>query len=141
MRIKIKRYKPPILWFFIKRKFPKVQWSEVLIAFGQTVYTGHRPSANGLHHEGVHLQRQNYSFLGAVKWWYKYLKYPKFRLEEELLAYRSEYWYIKKRIKEKEKVNTFLIRKAEDLSGPIYGSLISYSEALKEIQRKIYEER
>ncbi len=45
-------------------------------------------------HECIHLGRQKE--MGVEVWWEKYLTDDKFRLNEELLAYRAQYRFIQK---------------------------------------------
>lgn len=79
-------------------------------------------------HEGTHVEQQN--VWSASLWWEKYLSDPKFRLEQELEAYRNQFKFYKTINKGWMK---FLQRIASDLSSKMYGNIISYPEALNKI--------
>lgn len=91
--------------------------------------SGRRPSVDLIAHETVHSQRQQ----NPKKWWNKYLKDPKFRLDEELVAYRAQYQVFKKVHKDPNQRVNFLTKVAGDLSSPLYGSIISFQKAMEEI--------
>lgn len=102
-------------------------------AYGRFLYnpSGNEIQVNLKIHEEVHMIRQNPD---PDEWWDKYLKDPVFRLEEEILAYQKQYKYAKMMIKDRNELFKFLNRLANDLSSPMYGSIISKTEALKKIR-------
>ena len=59
----------------------------------------------------------------------RYWLSPKFRLQMELEAYQKEYAYICSITPEREQRLHYLEALAEDLSSPLYGSLMSKVEA------------
>lgn len=83
-------------------------------------------------HESVHFRQQKE--IGVERWWSKYLEDDKFRLDQEVEAYREQARYIdnnysrslRKRLKEEITIY---------LSSEIYGSLITKEEA----KQLIYE--
>lgn len=85
-------------------------------------------------HENHHIEQQNALEGGAAEWWQRYLEDPKFRLDQELAAYRVQwkYAYIYNRQKRKELLNKI----AGDLASPMYGNLITKAEAIKLIQNE-----
>ena len=74
-------------------------------------------------HEEYHNNRQKK--YGPEKWIKKYLNDDKFRLSEEISAYRVQI----KSIKIKEFQEECLKECASNLSGPLYGEIINYKKA------------
>lgn len=106
---------------------------KVVFTFGDTLYApGDEPIAGHLlAHEETHSRQQ--AELGIDEWWSKYLSDTDFRLSQELEAYRQQYAFIA------ANYNRAARRKAldhlsADLSGPIYGKILSKSEAKELIQ-------
>lgn len=85
-----------------------------------------------LFHESIHLKQQGNN---PEQWWDKYLSDAKFRLEQELEAYRQQYKFAKKIIKDRNKLAIGLMRMANCLSGPMYGNLLTQKEALEKIKK------
>jgi hypothetical protein len=109
--------------------------ANTVFTYGNTVYApGHDWIDNALAvHEGVHSQRQEEG-VGPLKWWELYLQDPQFRLTEELVAYRAQYKYFCKQVKAKKVRRAFLEAIAKDLSGPMYGGLMTFDRAKAEIR-------
>lgn len=102
-------------------------------AYGDTIYNpgGFPISYDLVAHETVHGARQGDDPEG---WWVRYLEDPEFRFKEELVAYRAQYQFIKLTNKDRELVARALMNIARDLSGPMYGSICSFDEAVKAIR-------
>src|SRR5258707_7052467 len=81
-------------------------------------------------HEKVHLEQQG---IAPELWWRKYLEEKEFRLSQELPAFRAQYKYMKKSIKDKNQLYYELRRLSSFLSSEKYGSMISRSEAETQI--------
>lgn len=81
-------------------------------------------------HEAVHLKQQGKL---PIDWWIKYLTDPQFRLEQEIEAYRAQFTFICKVVKDKNKRYKILLKIGEFLSGPLYGNLITKKQAMDEI--------
>ena len=79
-------------------------------------------------HEKEHRKRSGLS--NALK----YQIYPKFRLNEELIAYRAQFKYLKKKGSSYD-----LDLVAKKLSGPIYFYSTNYKKA-KKILKKVWQE-
>lgn len=97
----------------------------VIVAYGDRVYV---PSGKPLPrhlviHESVHL-RQQADAGGPDAWWDRYIDDRDFRLEQEVEAYRVQYRSMNRR--ERRELGPLLAR---DLSGPMYGSLVTDREA------------
>lgn len=82
-------------------------------------------------HEVTHQAQQGSDPAG---WWKKYLSDKDFRLGQEIEAYRAQYAMIRAKGKDRNAVARYLHSIACDLSSKMYGSIISYGEAVKEIK-------
>lgn len=104
----------------------------VVWTYGDAIHTKYllRPDVGA--HEKVHIKQQK--AMGVIEWWDKYLGDPQFRFDQELEAYQEQWRFIKKNVKSRNDQFNFLKQIARDLSGPMYGGLLSYQEALKKIK-------
>ena len=105
-----------------------------IFAFGDTIYNPHGAHVDPIliAHETVHQHQQGED---PKQWWDDYLEYPKFRFRQELQAYRVQYRFIKKTVKDRNTVAKLLHMIATDLSGEMYGGMCSHSEAIKMIKK------
>jgi hypothetical protein len=108
-----------------KRKFPITD--KTIFVFEDTIYTNYEMSYDIYFHELKHLDRMNK--IGANKWIMAYLQNKDFRLEEELVAYRYQLKKVREQ-NDREEYAHILIECANNLSSPLYGNLVSYSEAI-----------
>lgn len=104
-----------------------------LYAYGDTIYnpSGAIIPEDVIAHEEIHEMQQGGD---PVDWWNKYLLDADFRLDQELEAYRHQYMFIKNQTKDREIRNRYLVHFARTLSGTMYGSLMTYDEAWKQIE-------
>jgi hypothetical protein len=63
-----------------------------------------------------------------------FIDMPSFRLEQEVEAYKEEYAFIKRNIKNREVVYKYLLGMAKALSSDIYGGIVTTDEAVKLIK-------
>lgn len=108
----------------------------IVFTYGDCIYNptdGNIPP-HLITHEDVHRQQQE--VMGVEVWWDQYLADPKFRLEQEVWAYQAQYAHLKDKIKDKNLLFRFLHKLALDLSGEMYGKILSYTEARKLILNK-----
>lgn len=98
----------------------------VVFTFGNVIYCDQDISAGLLAHEITHCFQQ--MKMGKIKWWKKYLKDDKFRVEQEAEAYRQQYKFYKEN--DPSYAHIELTRLANDLSGKLYGWAISFQEAV-----------
>lgn len=126
MNYKLSTEKPPNI-IALSQKFG-VKWeSGLIVAYGDTIHCAQQPiSENKIAHELVHLRQQ--SKIGLEEWWDRYYKYPEFRLEQEIEAYRAERDILKTMNRSERRRITS--KNAKDLSSAMYGNLISYETAL-----------
>lgn len=82
-------------------------------------------------HEEVHI-RQQAEAGGAAAWWERYLKDPRFRMEQELEAYQVQFKAMEFYNRGQRRVR--LNKIASDLSSAMYGKIITKAEALEAIQ-------
>lgn len=132
----VKDYPPNIE--AIRAKFTLHEY--VVFTYGDTLYNpgGWKIADDLMVHEETHVVQQGDDPAG---WWNKYLNDEKFRLEQEIEAYRNQYLYFRENrcIKPNGKIRAsrlgeFVSRIASDLSSEIYGNIINYQEARERIQ-------
>lgn len=104
----------------------------VVYTFGDAIFSPMTSARNFpihlMKHEEVHSRQQG---TNPEKWWKKYLKNDKFRLEQESEAYQAQYKYFCQNKKDLYKRACFLEDLAADLSGAIYGNICTLEQARK----------
>lgn len=107
--------------------------TNIVFAYGDKLYVPGGKSVNVdkhlLIHEETHQWQQK--DIGVEEWWDKYLKDPNFRFIQEVEAYRNQYrsmgvLSLKNRI-------GYLDHIATDLSGEMYGNLLTKEDAIRVI--------
>jgi hypothetical protein len=83
-----------------------------------------------LAHEKVHVKRQGDD---PAAWWDKYLVDKDFRLREELAAYQVQYAFMVEHY-DRAKRRAITMSIAKDLSGPMYGGIITKQQAIRLIK-------
>jgi hypothetical protein len=101
---------------------------KTIFAYGDTIYAplGGSISPDLIAHEETH-QRQQEKW-GVENWWMKYIADIDFRLTQEVEAYQNQYQYFKTVLNRKGRIIA-LKKLAEDLSSPLYGSIINKKQA------------
>lgn len=115
------------------RKVFSLEGHNPVFTYGNKIYSPHSEELPDhlIEHEKVHItQQQEYN---KDKWWSDYLTEPEFRLRQELQAYIAQYKYIAKTASRQMR-RAFARRIARDLSSNLYGNIITYDNALKQIQ-------
>ena len=130
--MKIKSRFPPNIEKIVER-FGKLP-SNVVFTYGNILYA---PLLNPraipkdlMVHEKTHMKQQGDDPEG---WWNQYLNDDVFRLRQELEAYKNQCRFFKQNCKIKSKIPEFLEKIARDFSSEIYGNIISFDSALKEV--------
>lgn len=117
--------------------FPAARQRGVLFTYGQTLHNpaGRHLTAAFLRHEEVHADQQK--VIGADEWWDRYLKDTLFRYQQERTAHIVEYMNA---LIDGNRADRRSARQAiaKRLSGPLYGHMITFSEAMKVLK---HEER
>ena len=130
--MKVSNELPPNYKDIIK-VLPEVEGNKrVVFTYGDTIYNpggGNIPD-HLMAHEEVHVKQQRKIFTTPKKWWKRYLKDKRFRFTQEIEAYRTQYKFVKRTNNNREEVNRFLARIAMDLSSPVYGSIVTTTEAI-----------
>ena len=129
----IKRERPPV-WDKLVKAFG-VEWGTICVAYDKDIYCGDKAnlSTDVIVHESVHLARQEKD---PVQWWENYMKNKEFRFAEELIAYHTQYDYLKDNVKDRNRLARYLFKLARDLSGPMYGGIVGHREAMRLIKMK-----
>lgn len=107
--------------------------ANTVYTYGDTIYAPGIPYALApdlLVHEETHEIQQGNDPAG---WWETYLNDAEFRFKQELKAYQNQYKYFLKH-NNRQEAFIFLDLLAQDLSGPIYGNVVSYKTALQLIK-------
>lgn len=109
-----------------------VKWEDgILITVGETVYCNDLDVFNKrpdlFVHEKCHAVQQRK--LGSSQWWKKYLEDPEFRFQEEVTAYFAQAKYVKEKIKDRNQRFPILNGMCKDLSGKMYGEMMTYQAA------------
>ena len=124
--------KPPKeIYYACVSKFGVSFDTGTVFTVGDTIYAKHLMPEHLVVHEKTHIKQQKK--YGTMAWWAKYLESDEFRLEQELQAYRNQYRWAKKNIKSRDDRAKLLRSIALDLSGTMYGNIISYQEAVTKI--------
>ena len=99
-----------------------------IFAYDHKIYSNHPLPRHLIIHELTHHKQQDEH--GLDIWVKKYLHDPKFRLKMEIEAYQVQL----QSIGNPQEKAMVLMSSAKDLSGELYGNIISYKEALKAIK-------
>lgn len=83
-------------------------------------------------HEERHRDQQ-IAVGGPEAWWERYLADPEWRAEQELDAYRAQYRFMKRHVRDRNALVWFRREIAGILSGPLYGRVMSGSRAYEAI--------
>lgn len=106
-----------------------------IFTIGDTIYnpSGTFIPDHMLEHEKTHSKQQGADSDG---WWGRYLTDQYFRISQESEAYARQYAFICRTQKDRNARTRILVDLAGFLSGPIYGSVIKHSDAMKMIKNK-----
>lgn len=128
----------------IAKAFPFIKGRPgILFAWGDRIYnpSGVTIDYPLMRHEETHGLRQQSCKVTAycgpeqvAVWWGAYLSDPKFRLDEELAAHRTEFEAYKSRMPNERDQEMYLTLLSQRLSSKLYGSLITEFEAKRRIQ-------
>jgi hypothetical protein len=125
--MKINEAFPPIYDEILKYGMKPNEYT--VFTYGDTIYNPHKIKIpeDLLAHEITHMgQQQN-----PKEWWNKYLTDKKFRLSQELEAYKEQIKFASKHIKDRNALNKYKLDIADFLSSPIYGNIVSKSDAFR----------
>ncbi len=107
--------------------------AKMIFCYGDIIYNPHNLEIAD--HLKIHEQKHSEQQKGNPKeWWDKYLTNSEFRLSQESMAYKEQYQFAKKFIKDRNVLARFLWTIASDLAN-LYNVNISHSEAMKQIKQ------
>jgi len=118
--MKIRKNKP-FIYPLLKLFFPAITFDRVIITFNGVVYSKNELTERQIVHEQVHIEQQRRDKF----WLIKYIFSKRYRYELELSAYKKE-WSV---------YHTEADRMAHLLSSPLYGNVVDYYEAFKQIKQ------
>ncbi len=127
-------FKYPPNYAEICKALPGVKLNQgVVFTYGEDVYVPNgKPLVDHVSvHEAIHIVQQRQR--GRDSWWEWYLMDPKFRLREEVEAYRNQWEFLKNNYSRSDR-RKILKKLAHSLCGPIYGNAVNYDEAKELIQ-------
>lgn len=103
--------------------------------YGETIYSpsGELPS-DVMVHEKVHVDQQ--VKVGRDWWWDHYLEHSSFRVSQELEAYRVQYQFLRRHVKDRNALAREAFHLARTLAGPLYGRVMSFNDALNAIREQ-----
>lgn len=136
--MKIINEKPP-MWRKLKSLFDFDDRTTVF-TYGDAIYnpSGNQLSEDVIVHESVHIQQQlelnRWWRSGAREWWNRFIKDPKFRLEQEMQAYQTQYYFLLQRGMNRDQLAKRVSDMAYAMSSPMYGNVISYADAIRQIR-------
>lgn len=111
-----------------------VEGKSVIYTYGDTIYNplnGNVPDHLEVHEETHSVQQGG----KPDKWWENYINDEKFRLSQEIEAYRNQYNFYCRNNPDRNKRFDFLYIIAKDLSSEIYGNIISRGAAIRAIKK------
>lgn len=123
--------KPPV--FDQCQELFGIDWASTIFAYTPNIHAEDPKTLDDdiVEHEMVHIERQNGD---AQLWWERYLTDPQFRLEEELVAYRRQYFYLRDNKKiDRNDLDKKVRAWSLNLSGRGYGFLTDYQTAYYKI--------
>lgn len=103
-----------------------------IFTYGDTIYNPNKSYLDPfvIAHETLHRSQQKEN---PEDWWNKYLSDGNFRLSQEIPAYQVQYSLLSKTLKNRDQIALWLHHLATDLSGEMYGNLLTYQQAKEEI--------
>ena len=118
----------------IKNRFD-IEGKSIVFTYGDKIFNpqGTHIADHVIEHEKVHMRQQEE--MGIEEWWAKYLLNDEFRVSQETEAYQTQFDFIKKHVKDRNKQFNFLQLLARDLSSEMYGNAITKSKAVALIKR------
>ena len=96
-----------------------------IFAYDNVIYSDFQLPNHLIIHENTHFKQQEE--YGLKKWVKKYLKDDEFRLKMEIEAYKNQV----NSIKDRNERNRLKINCCRDLSGSLYGNLLTFNEAME----------
>ena len=135
LNIKFSDKPPKGIYEKAKEKWDRVDFENgTTFTVGTTIHCKFDIPDHLVEHETHHVIQQTEYKGGYKKWWDRYFKDDKFRLEQEIECYRKQYKFIVRNCKDRNDIARYLNGFSSDLSGSLYGNLVSFPEAFKLIK-------
>lgn len=126
MKVRFSKEKPPIYEECVKRF--GVNWKKgIIFTYGDTIHCRFKPHKWKVEHEKVHIRQQEE--VGPEAWWNRYFEDEAFRVDQEVEAYRAEIGWLSMYERNIKRRLELIERAVRDLSGPIYGNVLTYDQA------------
>lgn len=130
--MKIEHNKKPPVYDRCAEQFG-VDWEDgVIFTYGDTIFCKNKVHPCKVAHEKVHIKQQGDD---PDAWWDRYFEDPQFRLEQELEAYKAETRWMNQNMRDRNERFRAIRQNAKDISSSVYGSIISFDEALKILRK------
>ena len=115
-------------------KFFNLEGKRPIFTYGDVIYNplGTHIDVPLMRHKEFHSKQQKK--YGVKKWWDRYLKDPNFRLAMEVPAYQIQYREAEKISKDRNRLFNYLVALAKDLSSGMYGSIMTFQDAVNAIK-------
>ena len=133
--MRVKHKFPPNYEEIIKHLPWVAEMPHAIFTYETTIYvpSGNEISDDLMEHEATHGKQQ--LEMGVKKWWTRYYIDAEFRLSQETEAYQHQYQYGVANYNRHYR-RQLLKKISSDLSGPLYGSLITKEEAKELIMQE-----
>lgn len=120
----------PDIYFQLKERFG-VNWDDIIIAYYPHIHIakGNIITESKYIHELTHIHQQSKFKGGAKDWFAQYIQDKKFRLTQELEAYKNEIMFINQNIKDRNERYRLIRKIIIDLSSPMYDLGINYEQS------------
>lgn len=111
------------------------QGSGTVFCYGDKIYNPFNLALRDdlIYHESIHAKQQ-YRIGGPENWWKRYIKDPKFRIDQEIVAYGKQVAFLRSKYGEEKGLQAHQAFSGF-VSGPVYGNAISRSSAFNRIGR------
>jgi len=123
----------------VSKLFGVKETDPIFYTYGDTIFSpcGLVPTADLQRHEETHAEQQEHHPDVAKMWWARYVQDQDFRIDQETEAYGEQYrWYCQNE-KRRDMRAKYLFQIAKHLSGTMYGSIITHTEAMKRIREYV----
>jgi len=131
------KYKGKFLCWILGLFFPaSKRMDNIYMAFGKIVFVPAgvlRVPQDMLVHELTHLHQQNFNYFKAILWWIRYVFSKRFRYAQELEAYHTQFHFLCKFVRDRNKRVEIKKTFASILSGPLYNNASSFWQAYNDL--------
>lgn len=107
-----------------------------IFTYGDTLYNPSKIllTQDLIAHEEMHAHQHQHDETVAKLWWKRFIEDPQFRVDQEIEAYGAQYKFLCNSQRDRNKRAVILHRLAGMLASPMYGNIITHSEAQRRIR-------